>query len=99
MAGRYVIIEFESKELADRFLEDSVARRRFGFIPRAAYLKPKQFCNCSDKTKQTANNWRKHGKYGLYICSRCKLPSKHHQTGIVQRLQYVFGYNLLTPKE
>lgn len=95
MAGRYVILEFDSKEAAEEFVTDGKLEGKYGFITRAAYLKPQAFCQCPDKAKQTAGNWRKHSKYGLYICSRCKKPSKHHQTGIVERLQYVFGFNLL----
>lgn len=94
MAGRYVILEFDSKDMAEAFLANDKALQYDGATVVAEYLKPNKFCTCPDKLRQDNRNWRKHKKYGLYICARCKLPSKHHERGILGRLQYVFGYNL-----
>lgn len=95
MAGRYLIVEFDDKDAAEMFSINSTLSEQLGFKVRAMYLKPNKFCDCPDKAKHTMGNWRKHPRYGLYVCSRCKKPSRHHQTGIVERLQYVFGFNLL----
>ena len=93
MAGRYVVIEFDDKELARAFAEDPDLPEDMGFKVRAAYLKPKSYCTCPGV--RNVKDWRKHRIYGLYICVTCKKPSKHHQSGIVERLRYVFGNNIL----
>lgn len=94
MAGRYIILEFDDKVDAEAFVTNPNLSM-VGAKPVAMFLKPNKFCTCPDKLRQNNSNWRKHSKFGLYICMRCKLPSKHHQTGILERLKYVFGYNLL----
>lgn len=100
MAGRYVVLEFEDKEEAQAFLDDFKEDRRWttGRII-AMFLKPKAFCECPDKSRQQLNNWRKNKKYGLYICGRCKKPSRFHNRGVLERLQYPFGYNMLDTEE
>ena len=95
MAGRYVILEFEDRDAADAFVTNEHIQEQLDFTPVAMYLKPKKFCECPDKTRVHQNNWKKHKKYGLYICTRCGRPSKFHNRGILQRLQYAFGYSLL----
>lgn len=95
MAGRYVVLEFEDRDAAQAFVMNPNLPEQLGFEVKAMYLKPRVFCECPDKTKQSAGNWLKHPKYGLYVCKRCKKPSKHHERGIIPRLQYVFGFNLL----
>lgn len=95
MAGRYVILEFDDKDSAQSFLMNSHMPETLGFKTLAVFLKPSKFCDCPDKGRQHVNNWKKHSKFGLYVCLRCKKPSIHHQTGILERLKYVFGYNIL----
>jgi hypothetical protein len=95
MAGRYVILEFEDREAANKFVKMGRIHEQLRTKPVAMYLKPKKFCQCPDKSRQQQKNWRKHKKYGLYICERCGMPSQFHNRGILQRLQYAFGYNLL----
>lgn len=95
MAGRYVILEFEDRDAADAFVANENICEALGFRPIAMFLKPKAFCDCQDKSRQDNKNWRKHSKYGLYVCLKCKKPSKHHELGVEPRLQYVFGFNLL----
>lgn len=101
MAGRYVILEFEDRDAADAFVANENIRASLGFKAIAMFLKPKPdaFCECPDKWRQDGRNWRKHSKFGLYVCSRCKKPSIHHQQGILPRLQYVFGFNILPGAE
>ena len=95
MAGRYVILEFDDRDAAQAFVMNNTLSSQLGFRVRAMYLKPKKYCECPDKTRQHVGNWNKHAKYGLYVCKRCKLPSKFHERGIIRRLQYVFGFDLL----
>ena len=68
---------------------------QLGYRPVAMYLKPKATCQCPDKRRQHVNNWRKHRRYGLYICTACGKPSRFHEGGILKRLQYAFGYSIL----
>lgn len=95
MAGRYIILEFEDRDEASAFVQMSHLQEQLHFKPMAMFLKPKICCQCPDKNRQQLNNWRKHPKYGLYICTKCKRPSKFHEGGLIKRLQYAFGYNLL----
>lgn len=92
MAGRYVILEFEGS--ADQFLRDEIVEQ-YGGKAIGLFLKPKKYCNCPDKKRQDVKNWGKGKRTGLYLCKTCKLPSIHHQQGIMGRLQYVFGFNQL----
>ena len=94
MAGRYVILEFDDKDLAQSFVGSSV-KEQFDFRVTAMFLKPTQFCECPDKQRHNVQNWAKGKRTGLYLCKRCRKPSVHHQSGILSRLQYVFGYNQL----
>lgn len=105
MAGRYVILQFEDRDAAESFVANEYMPDQLGYVPVAMYLKPKAFCDCPPKKTRGItktgrlhnDNWRKNRKYGLYICVECGRPSRHHEGGIIQRLQYVFGFNLLNP--
>lgn len=94
MAGRYVVLQFDDKALAEAFLAQDRALEHDGAEVIAVYLKPSQFCECPDKTRVNLKNWRKHRKYGLYVCTRCGRPSQFHNRGILERLQYAFGYDI-----
>lgn len=103
MAGRYVILEFEDRDAANAFVQNNHVPHHLGFKIVAMFLKPKKFCECPErKTKGITktgrvhqDNWRKHPKYGLYVCRECGRPSQFHNRGILQRLQYAFGYSIL----
>lgn len=98
MAGRFVILEFEAKDSAEFFLEKlrvSEDPDLEGAHVMAMFMRPDKFCECGTKRKQNVQDWAKGKRTGLYLCKRCKLPSIHHQQGIMSRLQYVFGYNQL----
>lgn len=95
MAGRYIILEFEDRDAANAFVMNENLSSQLGFIVRAMYLKPKSYCTCPDKKRVHVDNWDKHKKYGLYICRMCKKPSRFHNRGILERLQYTFGYSIL----
>lgn len=89
MAGRYVLVQFDHKEAAEAF----VAANRGAIV--GMFMRPDKFCECPDKKRQQANNWARGTRTGLYLCKTCRKPSVHHQRGIMDRLQYVFGWNLL----
>lgn len=93
MAGRFVILEFEDKSHAEEFVKLDFGID--GGNVMAMYLRPTKFCQCAEKKRQNVQNWAKGKRTGLYLCKTCKLPSIHHQQGILARLQYVFGYNQL----
>lgn len=95
MAGRIIVLEFEDRAQAEEFVTNSKALEYDGAKVMAMFIRPNKFCQCPDKQRQNASNWRKGRRTGLYLCTRCQKPSKHHQTGILSRLQYVFGYNLM----
>jgi hypothetical protein len=95
MAGRYVLLEFEDKDSAQAFVMNNNMSDQLGFGILAMFLKPTSFCNCPDKSRQNVANWKKSRKFGIYVCLRCRKPSIHHQKGILERLKYVFGYNIL----
>lgn len=95
MAGRYVILEFHDKDAAEGFVTHPDLNQEWGYSVKAMFMKPDKFCECPDKQRHNVQNWAKGKRTGLYLCKRCRKPSTHHQTGIMSRLQYVFGYNQL----
>lgn len=95
MAGRIVVLEFDSSAQAEAFYSNEAAIQHDGARLMAVFLRPDKFCDCPDKQRQNVKNWRKGKRTGLYLCLRCRKPSKHHQEGMLKRLQYVFGYNQL----
>lgn len=95
MAGRYVILEFDDREAANAFVANSNLPDQLGFEVKAMYLRPSKFCECPDKQRQNNSNWKKHKRYGLFVCANCGMPSKFHERGILERLQYTFGYSIL----
>lgn len=96
MAGRFLILEFDDRDAAEVFAGNEHMMSQIGAKPMAMFMRPEKFCTCPDRNRQNVKNWRKGKRTGLYLCLVCKKPSVHHMTGILQRLQYVFGYNQLT---
>lgn len=99
MAGRYVVIEFDDADAANMFAINENISGQLGYRVKAMFLKPTKFCVCSNKKRQNVADWTKHKTSGLYLCNKCKKPSTHHQSGMLSRLQYVFGFNLLDNKK
>lgn len=95
MAGRYVLLEFDDQDSAMAFVTNPKEPELRGYRITAMFMKPKRFCECPDKKKKALGNWVKGKRTGLYLCSNCRRPSIHHQTGVFKRLSYVFGNNLL----
>lgn len=98
MAGRIVVLEFDDRDQADAFLSQEAALQHDGARAIAVFLRPNVYCECPEKKRVHVDNWRKGKRTGLYLCINCKKPSKHHLTGVLERLQYVFGYNQLGAK-
>lgn len=100
MAGRIVVLRFDKKEDAEYFVDsakEEMEVRGASFF--AMFLLPNQFCECPDKTRQTVANWAKGSRTGIWICRRCKKPSQFHNRGLLTRLKYIFGNNLLEGPE
>lgn len=95
MAGRYVVLEFDDGDAAAAFLMNQHIPQQMGFRRIAVYLKPNKFCQCPDKQRQDGRQWKKHKKYGLFVHRACGRPSIFHERGVIPRLQFVFGFNLL----
>lgn len=96
MAGRYVILEFDDKDAAAAFMMNEHISKQMGFRRIAEYLKPTKFCECPDKKRQDGRNWKRHRKFGLFVHSPgCGRPSVFHERGVIKRLRFVFGNNLM----
>ena len=93
MAGRFVVLEFDDPDSAESFVQNDHIPDQLGFKTLAMYVAPKKFCECPGK--HDVKDWFKGKRTGLYLCRKCRKPSIHHKRGIVPRLQYVFGFNLL----
>lgn len=98
MAGRYVVLEFDDRDAAQSFVMNESMADHLGFRINSMFLKPHKYCECPDLKRKQNQNWRKHSKYGLFVCIRCGKPSRFHLGGVAKRLQYAFGFNLLGPK-
>ena len=94
MAGRYVVLSFESHFMAEAFVSQEEAMWHDGAQLVGVFTKPDQFCECPDKRRQTVQNWARGKRTGIWLCKVCKKPSKHHQGGILDRLKMALGYNL-----
>lgn len=99
MAGRLVVLEFEDRDAAEAFVRNRHQPEHLGYRVGGMYILPDKFCECAEKNRKNVKNWRRGSRTGLQICINCRRPSSFHNKGIWLRLQHLFGYNLLTPKE
>lgn len=95
MAERMVILRFEDPDAANMFVVNEHLSEQLGFEVKGLFLIPMKFCECPDKTRQNAKNWRRGRRSGLQLCVRCKRPSRFHTEGIMARLEHIFGNNQL----
>lgn len=95
MAGRFLILEFDDPDSAASLAQNKIMAEQLGFKPYAMFILPKRFCECPDRSRQHAANWKRGSRTGLQVCAVCKRPSKFHMEGLMKRLQYLFGYNQL----
>lgn len=96
MAGRFLILEFEDATAAEAFASNEYMPEQCDYRVMAMFMRPTKFCQCPDKQTHNVKNWAKGKRTGLYLCKNCRKPSIHHQKGLLARLQYVFGFNLLS---
>lgn len=95
MAGRLVVLEFDDRDAAEAFVTNPNQPEQQGFKVRAMYLSPTKFCQCPDKQRQDGRNWTKGRRTGLFLCIRCRKPSVFYQRGLLERLKFALGLNLL----
>lgn len=93
MAGRFVILEFDDPQSAESFIENRYMPEQLGYRQLAMFILPTKFCECPDKSRQHADNWKRGKRTGLQLCVRCRRPSKFHTKGLMERLEHIFGYN------
>lgn len=106
MAGRTVILEFDDKDEAETFALEMMDAPAKGmpFVPQsgriiAMFVKPVKFCECPDKSRQDGRNWMRGKKTGLFLHTACRRPSVHHQRGVMERLKWALGKNLLEKED
>lgn len=95
MAERMVILRFENTDQADSFSTDEALAEQLGYEVKAMFVVPTKFCQCPDKSRQNAKNWRRGRRTGLQLCVKCKRPSRFHTEGVMARLEHIFGFNQL----
>jgi len=95
MAGRFVVIEFDDRDAAQTFVDREEELKRQGATPLAMFIRPERFCQCPSRKRQNAQNWARGSRSGIWLCKVCKKPSEFHNKGVLERLVYVFGHNLL----
>lgn len=99
MSGRLVVLEFDDPDSANSFILNDTMQKHLGYKPIGTYVLPRKFCICPDKKRQSAMNWARGKRTGIWLCKTCKKPSKFHESGILARLQQVLGYNLLPTED
>lgn len=95
MAERMVILRFKDPDAANAFSANNTLAEQLDYEVKALFLVPVKFCECPDRKRQNAKNWRRGRRSGLQLCVTCKRPSRFHTEGIMARLEHVFGHNQL----
>jgi hypothetical protein len=98
LARRFV----EKVNGAFEYIPERKARQVLGF-----WKAPRKFCECTDLTEKDERNlnrkgrakkfqrgWTRGKRYGWWVCSKCRKPSKHWEPGLA-RYDQVLGSNLL----
>ena len=95
MAGRIVVLEFETKHDYDNFMNDE------GYTPDliktwgkvvGTYLLPGSACIC--RRKPNLSNSKLHRKYKIFVCTQCGRPFPSWFRGLKVRLEQALGRNL-----
>lgn len=94
MASRYVLLEFDNAEQADRLREQVDKATRAGKPYRIIgyFAKPQApYCRCGKEieTRQSSSTLKRGRKFGWWVCQECKRPSASI-SGLV---------NLMTPRD
>ncbi len=98
LAKRFV----EKVNGAFEYIPERRQRQVLGF-----WKAPRKFCDCTDLTEKDERNlnrkgrakkfqrgWTRGKKYGWWVCSKCRKPSKHWEPGLA-RYDDTIGRNLL----
>ena len=91
MPGRYLLIEFDDEATASLLREQINAATRKGKRFRVVgwFARPGRPCQCSIVGERSADLVKRGGKFGWWVCTRCKRP----------RLGNHDLQNLITPPE
>lgn len=89
MAKRIVVIECDMDDV-------KLLRESYGdtYDVLGEYMSPQAYCRCG--RKPDAKNWVKGRRSGLFLCTKCKLPSRSWRAGIKMRLEQALGRDQLT---
>ena len=76
--ARYVLVEFENDEQADKLRQMIEAQTRAGKPYRIAgiFARPKTFCRCPTPTGYHKNQIVRGSKFGWWVCVVCKKARK-----------------------
>lgn len=99
MAGRIVVLQFDTKKDYEWFLAESGRDNQaqgWGTVI-GQYLLPDRFCKCK-REKAEAKNSKLHSKYKIWVCRHCGRPSQYWNKGIPIRLRMALGWNLDDPE-
>ena len=88
MASRYVLLEVDDVQLAERLMEkfNDGSRRGSAYRVVGYFAKPTDYCQCGVETWTTTSrrvSTTKRGrKFGWYVCTTCKRPTAS-ESGLV----------------
>lgn len=83
--ARYLVIEIEDKDAAEKLMQQINTKTRAGAGLRVAglFAKPGKTCKCPDARRANFGdkNWQpatilRGGRFGWWVCSRCNRPRK-----------------------
>ncbi len=80
MASRYLLVEFDDAESADRLRQqiDNATRSGKKFRVVGLFAKPQApYCQCGKETttKTQASSLKRGKKFGWWVCTQCKRPA------------------------
>jgi hypothetical protein len=89
-----VVLQFRNHEDLDMFYNVHNDDATEGFVMGEYYLpSTNTYCRCNPKTRVRGDNWKRHAKYGLFVCKVCGKPSKAWRMGFLARLGEALGKN------
>jgi hypothetical protein len=80
--ARYVVLAFEGGDEANQkaveFVKQVAAREDLPYKVEALVMKPTKFCEPYDghRKGKTESGWTRGSKWGMWVCSKCKMPSR-----------------------